>query len=48
MSRKLLAAAERLRDGEELGFGPGIVRRRLIGKPETTEIGELLKNAQLI
>lgn len=44
----LLLAFTRLRDGEELGFGPDIICKRLIGKLETTETGELLKDAQLI
>jgi len=39
--RKLLAAVSRMRDGEELGFGPDIVRKRLNHKLEKTEIGEL-------
>jgi oleate hydratase len=46
--RKLLAAASHMRDGEELGFGPDIVRKRLNHKLEKTEIGELLKEAKLI
>jgi len=47
--RTLLAATSWLRDGKELSVpGPGILRQRLIGKLETTEIGELLEQANLI
>ncbi|MFD4247001.1 oleate hydratase [Streptomyces sp. NPDC058525] len=47
--RALLTATSRLRDGDEMHLpGPTALRDRLIGKLETTEIGDLLKNAGLL
>ncbi|MFC5184518.1 oleate hydratase [Actinomadura harenae] len=46
--RKLLAATNRLRDGEELRLPmPEILRKRLLGKLNETEIGELLTEYRL-
>jgi hypothetical protein len=38
----------RLRDGQELAFGCDVVRKLLIDKLATTEIGALLSEAWLI
>jgi oleate hydratase len=47
--RELLAAATRLRDGEELHLpGPGPLRNRLIRKLDETQIGQLLTDAGLV
>lgn len=47
--RKLLDSINRLRDGEELHLpGPAFLRRRLLDKIDSTEIGELLKEFHLI
>jgi oleate hydratase len=47
--RKLLAATSRLRDGEELHLpGPALLRNRLIGKLDQTEVGQLLTEAGLV
>ncbi|MGN2641208.1 oleate hydratase [Nocardia takedensis] len=47
--RSLLAATSRLRDGAELRVpGPDFVRRRLVGKLESTEIGALLAEFGLL
>jgi oleate hydratase len=47
--RKLLAAMSRLRDGEPMHLpGPELLRRKLLEKLDTTEIGELMKEFGLI
>lgn len=47
--RSLLAAARRLRDGEELHLpGPEMLRNHLLGKLDETEIGQLLTEYKLI
>ncbi len=47
--RKLLASVSRLRDGEELHLpGPAFLHKLLLGKIDSTEIGELLKEFNLI
>lgn len=47
--RSLLAAASRLRDGEELHLpGPEMLRNHLLGKLDETEIGQLLTEYKLI
>jgi len=47
--RTLFAAASRLRDGKGIDIpGPGFLRKLLMKKLESTEIGELLKEAHLI
>ncbi|KAA8889206.1 oleate hydratase [Nocardia colli] len=47
--RKLLAATSRLRDGDELHIpGPEIVRKKLMKKLESTEIGVMLEEYGLV
>ncbi|MFE9577789.1 oleate hydratase [Nocardia sp. NPDC006044] len=47
--RKLLAATSRLRDGDELRIpGPEIVRKKLMKKLESTEIGVMLEEYGLV
>lgn len=47
--RTLLAAASRLRDGEELRLPlPGIIRSKLLRKIDSTEIGGLLEESGLL
>jgi oleate hydratase len=47
--RKLLASVTKLRDGEELHLpGPAFLRKWLLSKIDSTEIGELLKEFNLI
>ncbi|RFU39529.1 oleate hydratase [Actinomadura logoneensis] len=47
--RTLLAATSRLRDGEELRLPlPDVLRKRLMGKLNETEIGELLADSHLL
>ncbi|MEU8896330.1 oleate hydratase [Nocardia sp. NPDC048505] len=47
--RKLLAATSRLRDGKELRLPvPKLVRKKLVAKLDATEIGELMKEFDLI
>ncbi|MFC9893626.1 oleate hydratase [Nocardia sp. NPDC127579] len=47
--RKLLAATSRLRDGAELRLpGPSLVRKKLMAKLDSTEIGEMLKEYELL
>ncbi|MFI6045011.1 oleate hydratase [Nocardia sp. NPDC051321] len=47
--RKLLAATSRLRDGDELHIpGPDLVRKKLMSKLESTEIGVMLEEYGLV
>jgi oleate hydratase len=47
--RALLAATERLRDGQAVNVpGPALLREKLIRKLESTEIGELLSEFDLL
>ncbi|QBS38940.1 oleate hydratase [Nocardia sp. CS682] len=47
--RKLLAATSRLRDGDELHIpGPDVLRRKLMKKLESTEIGVMLEEYGLV
>ncbi|MEV6277864.1 oleate hydratase [Nocardia sp. NPDC051832] len=47
--RKLLAATSKLRDGEEVRLpGPALVRKKLLAKLDSTEIGEMLKEYDLV
>ncbi|WP_194815905.1 oleate hydratase [Nocardia sp. XZ_19_385] len=47
--RKLLAATSKLRDGKEVHLpGPALVRKKLLAKLDSTEIGEMLKEYDLI
>ncbi|NNH74661.1 oleate hydratase [Nocardia uniformis] len=47
--RKLLAATSRLRDGKEVDIpGPEFVRRKLLKKLDSTEVGELLTEFGLL
>ncbi|MFI6169729.1 oleate hydratase [Nocardia sp. NPDC051052] len=47
--RKLLAATSRLRDGDEIHIpGPDLVRKKLMGKLESTEIGVMLEEYGLV
>ena len=47
--RKLLAATSRLRDGAEVDLpGPSFIQKRIVKKLDETEIGELLKQFQLL
>lgn len=47
--RSLLAATSRLRDGKEVRIpGPDLIRRKVLGKLDATEIGVLLKEFDLV
>ncbi|WP_067699572.1 oleate hydratase [Nocardia jejuensis] len=47
--RKLLAAMSRLRDGDPVRIpGPELLRRKIVGKLDSTEIGELLTEFGLL
>jgi oleate hydratase len=47
--RSLLAATSRLRDGDTVHLpGPDVLRRKIMQKLDSTEIGELLRDSGLV